>query len=303
MEKCEDGSYVLSKHSKPASMDHRSMKPISNDYSQCSLYEGAAVNPISISRPNHKSRSSWSRTSMCASRVRVEYLGSNHVGVGRLVRGHLFVGWALLPALISQNQRDGQECPSYKNWSFSLVCFIAFLLLNLAGTSLFADEKRVAESSNLEKSVVGLFARRCAECHYGESTKGGFSLANRESLLKGGDSGPALVPSKPLESLIWQKVSSDEMPPKRPLPQQEKDLLKQWIENGAEWSHEILDPDSVSTDHRAGRDWWSFQPLTRPRLDFSFEQISNDVLRSPIDGFVAEKRREHQLRSSTEADR
>jgi len=52
-------------------------------------------------------------------------------------------------------------------------------------------------------------------------------------VARGSKSGAVLVPHKPGESVLWQRVEADEMPPDRPLSAAEKKLLSEWIAAGA----------------------------------------------------------------------
>ncbi len=109
-----------------------------------------------------------------------------------------------------------------------------------------------------------------------------------------------MVPGKPDESLVWERVESDEMPPDAPLPEAEKAVLRQWIAAGAVWGSDPIDPYQVTTARRAGRDWWSLQPVRRvvpPRVAWA------DWARQPIDAFVLEKLEASALAPASEADR
>ena len=73
-----------------------------------------------------------------------------------------------------------------------------------------------------EAKIRPVFAEYCYKCHSAdEKIKGGLQLDTREGLRHGGDSGPALVPGKPEESLLWTAISWQdedyEMPPKQKL--------------------------------------------------------------------------------------
>lgn len=164
-------------------------------------------------------------------------------------------------------------------FKLTLVC-----VFSLSGLVLGADDAGPQSSRDpFEKAVGPLLIAKCVGCHSGSDSKAGLDLTRQEKLLAGGESGAALVPSKPDQSLIWQRVAADEMPPKHPLTAAEKNVLQQWIKDGAAWSGGALDPLKVSTDQRAGYDWWSLQPLSRPKLP-----AVRDTLRAlqPIDLFV-----------------
>ena len=112
--------------------------------------------------------------------------------------------------------------------------------------------------------VAPLLARRCLDCHSGPDPKGKLDLSRKARALSGGESGAAIVPGKPEDSLLWERVRSDEMPPKTPLPTSEKTLLRSWLAAGANWGTDPIDPYQVTTSRRAGRDWWSLQPVKQP---------------------------------------
>ncbi len=134
--------------------------------------------------------------------------------------------------------------------------------------------------SNKAETVI---ATRCIRCHTGEEAKGGLDLATRVAALKGGESGPSLISGKAEESLLWQRVADDEMPPKSPLPDDEKRILAAWIDSGAAWPAQPIDPFRKSTAKSAGYDWWSFRPV---RADFSdVPELANSP-KNPIDTFV-----------------
>ena len=109
-------------------------------------------------------------------------------------------------------------------------------------------------------------------CHGSGDRKGGLDLRTVASRLKGGKSGPGLVPGKPEESLIYQRIVKGEMPPDKlakdlavELPTaSETEKIRAWIAAGAPGPVAVaLPPDAVVKD--ADRQFWSFQPPQRPR--------------------------------------
>lgn len=144
-----------------------------------------------------------------------------------------------------------------------------------------------------------LLTQKCLECHHGEDAKGKLDLATREALIAGGESGPAIVAGMPEKSLLWQRVEQDEMPPKHPLSADEKRVLRDWIADGAVWAGGALDPLAMTSEHRAGLDWWSLQPLKQVRVPAS----KTPGARQPIDDFIAGKLETKMLPMSPEADR
>ena len=137
-----------------------------------------------------------------------------------------------------------------------------------------------------DRVVAPILARRCLDCHSGPEPKGKLDLSQKATTAKGGKTGPAIMPGNLDDSLLWQHVVDDEMPPKKPLPATEKAVLKSWIAAGAHWGTDPIDPYAATSDRRAGRDWWAFQPVVRPTVP-SPKQWPN--LTNPVDAFVIEK--------------
>lgn len=115
-----------------------------------------------------------------------------------------------------------------------------------------------------EKNIRPVLVQQCYECHSStRDIKGGLSLDSREGILKGGDSGPALVPGKPEESLIISAIKHQdyEMPPDKQLPDTVIHNFEQWIKFGA------FDPrtniDNKEKNLREAKKLWSFKPLLK----------------------------------------
>ena len=177
--------------------------------------------------------------------------------------------------------------------SFKQSLAICITLLVLKSMVSADDESTIS-------SAKSLLLQKCISCHSGDATKGNLDLTTREALLRGGESGPAIVPASLEQSLIWQRVDQDEMPPKHPLSAKEKQIFKEWISAGANWSGGALDPLAVSSDHRAGLDWWSLQNLKSVQIPQTNQPI---VRRQPVDDFILAKLDERALTMSPEAQR
>ena len=80
--------------------------------------------------------------------------------------------------------------------------------------SCFAGWTRAAEGLDFDRSVAALLVQRCLDCHNATEKKGGLDLSRQASAMAGGDSGPVIMRGKPEESLLWERISADEMPPK-----------------------------------------------------------------------------------------
>ncbi len=155
-----------------------------------------------------------------------------------------------------------------------------------------------------EKRVRPVLVERCYECHQAEKkTKGGLALDHREGLLKGGDTGPALVAGEPDKSLLIEAVryaNHDlQMPPKKRLSDGEVKVLEDWVRMGAPDPRESGTPARAARtiDIAAGRRFWSFAPLLR------VEPPEGDCAASPIDGFLRAKLTEKALKPAPPADR
>ncbi len=174
---------------------------------------------------------------------------------------------------------------------------LCLLVLACAGIAPYLSPSAGAEpAAAFDRDIAPLIARRCAECHNSTDKKGGLDLTRKEAALKGGDGGVAIVVGKPEDSSVWQRVETDEMPPKHPLSAEEKKLLRTWITDGARWGVDPIDPFKYSSDRRGGYDWWSFQPL---RVASPPESLS---ARNAVDSFIDAELRRHGLTPSPPAD-
>ena len=163
-----------------------------------------------------------------------------------------------------------------------------------------------ATAAFFRERVEPILIRRCLECH-GDARKGELDLRTRETALKGGEHGPVIVPGDPNNSLMIKRVLFEEMPPKNPLDDQESGTLQKWIADGAYFPDKPLDPFSITTEKRAGYDWWSLQPLrdvTVPSIDPAVESgvLSKSWNTHPIDRFVAKTLQKNKLTPSAAAD-
>lgn len=90
--------------------------------------------------------------------------------------------------------------------------------------------------------VAPILTKRCLPCHNEELRNGGLSFLDRESLLKGGGRGPAIVPGKPEQSLLIEALQHEgqlQMPPGPKLPGSEIKILTRWIRDGAIWGNAL----------------------------------------------------------------
>jgi hypothetical protein len=160
---------------------------------------------------------------------------------------------------------------------------------------LFANA-RGAEPIDFRKQVAPIFERHCLKCHQGPQPKGGLDLASGAGLAAGGESGAAIAPGKPADSLLLQNVSGPkpEMPRDAPpLTTAEVASLERWIAEGATWpEHVVLKAATVVSS-----DWWSLTPLAAK----SVPAIDDAWISTPVDAFVLAKLREQHLHPSPQA--
>ena len=167
-----------------------------------------------------------------------------------------------------------------------------------------AKKQQVAERD----IIVTIFHAKCISCHGKWKQEAGLDLRTRAGLLKGGESGPAIVPGKPEESLLVKLVVSGDMPRQtnrytRRVSVGELEKLRQWISAGAPAGpDEILEvgsgPDPlVSAEYRK---FWSFQPPKRPPVPHVRQK---QLVRNPIDAFLLRKLEAKDLSFSPEAER
>ena len=158
-----------------------------------------------------------------------------------------------------------------------------------------------------ENKIRPILANNCYKCHSSQAPKlkGGLSLEFRESILSGGDTGPAIVPGNPDQSLLIKAVRYGDpdlqMPPKgNKLPEARIADLAAWVKMGA--------PDPRSAGQAAaGAGWskdrrqhWSFLPVKRVA-----EPAVHDTnwVANPVDAFVLAKLEENGMRPNPPADR
>jgi hypothetical protein len=160
---------------------------------------------------------------------------------------------------------------------------------------LLAPAAATAAPPDFDKQVAPVLASRCLDCHSGEKPKGKLDLSR-----SAGAAG-VVAAGKPDDSELWKRVAAGEMPPKKPLPEAERKLLKEWIESGAKWGSDPIDPFRLTTATRAGYDWWALQSVRRSAVP----EITNpkSQIRNPIDNFVVAKLSDKGLSLSPEADR
>jgi hypothetical protein len=131
-----------------------------------------------------------------------------------------------------------------------------------------AGDPSAEQAEFFEKSVRPLLVLHCQKCHGATKEEAGLRLDSRERTLKGGDSGPAVEPEKPEESLLIEAIGyagDIKMPPKRKLADEEIAILTDWVRRGAPWpaGKAAGKPGLIGEFDLHGRKLaqWAFQPI------------------------------------------
>ena len=162
-----------------------------------------------------------------------------------------------------------------------------------------------------EKKIRPVFAEHCYKCHSAQAQelKGGLRLDYAAGVLRGGESGPAIVPGRPEESRLIRAVKyidgSLKMPPRQQLPPEVIVDLEKWVAMGAP-DPRAAEPQTLAPsepagiDYDRGREFWSFRPARDPVPP----AIGNsDQVRSPIDQFILGRLEASQLAPAPPADK
>ena len=86
-----------------------------------------------------------------------------------------------------------------------------------------------------ERDIKGIMAKFCFKCHGAEKTESGLDLRTIDSILKGGESGPAIVSGNPEKSLLFEMMQDKKMPPEGAMPGAgDIEQVRRWIASGAQ---------------------------------------------------------------------
>ena len=169
------------------------------------------------------------------------------------------------------------------------------LILALGPSGAGSPPQRV----DFNRDVEPILKKNCHACHGERVQSGGLRLDSRKAAWQGGWSGRApIVPGRSRDSfLIRVLTASDSSDVRRmpafadPLPGSEIDLIRRWIDQGAEWPEGRASRD---------RDHWAFVRPRRPALP---SREPRERVRNPIDSFILERLEAEHLRPSPEASR
>lgn len=180
--------------------------------------------------------------------------------------------------------------------------------LLLTTTARAADNSDAARLEFFEKKIRPVLIEHCYSCHSADAdaVKGGLLLDSRDVMLRGGDSGAAIVPGDPQASLLLEalKYESYEMPPEGKLSDSVIADFEKWIADGAADPRQLPShaPAAASEiDIEQGRLFWAFQPPKRSVWLQDQAPAATDSER--IDLLIERRLKDHGLQANAAADR
>jgi hypothetical protein len=190
------------------------------------------------------------------------------------------------------------------------ILLLACTLFALCSPCAFAAPPDATAIEFFERKIRPVLVKNCFSCHSAEAKKkkGGLYLDSREALLKGGDTGPAVVPGKSDKSLLIEAIRYKNvdllMPPREKLSESTIADLVKWVDLGAPW------PESRSSE--AGAKIEAFDLTRRKKSHWSWAALSSPVVptivepqraSSPIDRFLLATLDEQKLLRAPRADK
>lgn len=190
----------------------------------------------------------------------------------------------------------------------SSSCLVYLVLLSCVAEGVrAAAEPSVPAKTDYLRDIKPIFEKNCYKCHGPQMQKNELRLDVKEFALKGGTSGPAIIPGKSAESPLIRNVSrladATPMPPKGdPLTAEQIGLLRAWIDQGAIWPEESGVPMTPTPlpEKKKSADHWSF----KSPVHHDPPEVKNASWpRNEIDRFVLSRLEKEGLSPSPEVDR
>lgn len=170
-----------------------------------------------------------------------------------------------------------------------LICLALMLLVPAICVAGPAEDR-------FEREIRPLLLEHCQKCHGAQKQMAGLRLDSREAALAGGESGAALVPGKPGDSLlirVIQPSAEKRMPPKNPLTERQIKQLEEWVAAGAVWPV----GKAVAKGPAKREELWSLQPVRKPPAPKASSQTGT------IDAFLLERLGREGMGFAPRADR
>src|SRR6185503_18327590 len=197
----------------------------------------------------------------------------------------------------------------FLRYGLALACYFSFLFVApIVPAPQAAEEKPplpVKSKIDFLRDVEPILHTKCYECHGPAMQMNGLRFDQKEAALKGGYSGPAIVPGSSANSPLILRVASAKdgfkMPPAGPaLTAREIGLLRAWIDQSAAWPDVPVAPAGQKLSQAERRAHWSFQPVQRPAEPAVRQRVWG---RNPIDSFILAKLESEGIAPSLEADK
>jgi len=195
-----------------------------------------------------------------------------------------------------------------KSITLSMLLATSSLLLVFPEGAFAEEPPDAAGIEFFEKKIRPVLVLHCYECHSSASTelKGELRVDSRPAMLTGGESGPAIIPGKPSQSLLVEALrhQSLEMPPEDKLPDSTIRDFIEWIQRGApDPRNEPAEPGEVASQLQQATfarrlDWWSLQPVLEGKIPRARRHGSGH----PIDRFIQSALRQQGLSQAPRAD-
>src|SRR5260370_20240580 len=114
-----------------------------------------------------------------------------------------------------------------------LPAILSFWFFAPCALALGGQAASAPKTVSLKDEVLALLQSRCVKCHGPQKPKAELNLVSLEGMARGSTNGPVVHPGKPDQSTLWQMIQEGKMPPKSPLPEAERSLVRRWITQGA----------------------------------------------------------------------
>ena len=216
-------------------------------------------------------------------------------------------------------RKDGRVGTAAVSAMAGLAAGVGLLWFGVSGSLALpgADQAGPSDPESLqffEEHVRPILSDRCVRCHGGEKVAGGLNLANRELMLAGGDSGPAIDLERLDQSLLLRAISYTdidyEMPPTGKMPEGEIQTLRQWVLMGMPWTAgeagNLADAAGGGEGHHGpisleeGRELWQYKPVQKPDVPTVDDPAWSQ---NPIDAFIFDQLADVGLTPNAEADK
>ncbi len=189
----------------------------------------------------------------------------------------------------------------------------SWIIATWAHLGLGQETDNAAAIEVFETRIRPLLVERCFECHSEETDRsGGLVLDSLESMLRGGDSGPAINLAHPEESLLLRAVlyrdPKLQMPPDAKMPDAQVGNLREWIAAGAPAPSDFQTGKAIETVSNAlsvdrAREHWAYRPISQPTIPNVFPLTPEEAPpESPIDAFLIRLQRTMDVAPSERVD-